>query len=215
MKTIFLLSVGFCAYTVFGYPLILGLLARWRARPIKKAAWPATVSVILPVHNGERWIRAKLESIQALHYPADLVEILVVSDGSTDTTENIVRSFSGRTKIEFLSVPKRGKAAALNTALAQAKGEILFFTDVRQQFHPDSLANLVACFADPQVGVVSGELVIRDGSGIEEASVGTVLEVRKVDPQAAQPARFHHGCYRLHLCDAPRTGSPPARRHPE
>ena len=95
MKTIFLLSVGFCAYTVFGYPLILGLLARWRARPVKKAAWPATVSVILPVHNGERWIRAKLESIQALDYPAELVEILVVSDGSTDTTENIVRGFTG------------------------------------------------------------------------------------------------------------------------
>ena len=179
MKTIFLLSVGFCAYTVFGYPLILALLARWRARPVRKAAWPATVSVILPVHNGERWIRAKLESIQALDYPPELVEILVVSDGSTDTTENIVRSFRGRTTIQFLSVPKRGKAVALNAALAQAKGEILFFTDVRQQFHPDSLANLVACFADPQVGVVSGELVIRDGSGIEEASVGLYWKYEK------------------------------------
>ena len=91
MKTIFLLSVGFCAYTVFGYPLLLGLLSRWRARPIKKAPWRATVSIILPVHNGERWIRAKLESIQALDYPAELVEVLVVSDGSTDTTEKIVR----------------------------------------------------------------------------------------------------------------------------
>jgi cellulose synthase/poly-beta-1,6-N-acetylglucosamine synthase-like glycosyltransferase len=179
VKTIFLLSVGFCAYTVFGYPLVLGLLARWRARPVKKAAWPATVSVILPVHNGERWIRAKLESIQALDYPAELVEVLVVSDGSTDTTENIVRSFRGRTRIEFLGVPKGGKAAALNTALAQAKGQILFFTDVRQQFHPDSLANLVACFADPEVGVVSGELVIRDGHGIEEASVGMYWKYEK------------------------------------
>ena len=147
--------------------------------PCQKAAWPATVSVILPVHNGERWIRAKLESIQALDYPPELVEILVVSDGSTDTTENIVRSFRGRTRIQFLGVPKRGKAVALNTALAQAKGEILFFTDVRQQFHPDSLANLVACFADPQVGVVSGELVIRDGSGIEEASVGLYWKYEK------------------------------------
>ena len=67
----------------------------------------------------------------------------------------------------------------MNTALAQAKGEILFFTDVRQQFHPDSLANLVACFADPEVGVVSGELVIRDGTGIEEASVGLYWKYEK------------------------------------
>ena len=58
--------------------------------------WPATVSVILPVYNGERWIAAKLESILALNYPAELVEILVVSDGSTDGTEEIVRRFAGR-----------------------------------------------------------------------------------------------------------------------
>jgi cellulose synthase/poly-beta-1,6-N-acetylglucosamine synthase-like glycosyltransferase len=179
VKTIFLLSVGFCAYTVFGYPLLLGLLSRWRARPIKKAPWRATVSIILPVHNGERWIRAKLESIQALDYPAELVEVLVVSDGSTDTTEKIVRGFAGATRIKFLGVPKRGKAAALNEAMAHATGEILFFTDVRQKFDPASLANLVACFADPKVGVVSGELIICDGSGIEEESVGLYWKYEK------------------------------------
>ena len=84
-----------------------------------------------------------------------------------------------RAKIEFLAVPKGGKAAALNAALARATGEILFFTDVRQQLHPDSLANLVACFADPQVGVASGELVIRDGTGLEEASVGLYWKYEK------------------------------------
>jgi biofilm PGA synthesis N-glycosyltransferase PgaC len=176
---LFLLSVGFCAYTLFVYPLLLGLMARWRARPVRKAAWPATVSVILPVHNGERWMAAKLESILALHYPAELVEILVVSDGSTDSTEKIVRRFTDRAKIEFLAVPKRGKAAALNTALERGTGEILFFTDVRQELHRDSLANLIACFADPQVGVASGELVIRDGTGHEEESVGLYWKYEK------------------------------------
>ena len=179
MIALFLLSVGFCAYTLFGYPLLLGLMARWRARPVRKAAWPATVSVILPVHNGERWMAAKLESILALHYPAELVEILVVSDGSTDSTETIVRRFTDRAKIEFLAVPKGGKAAALNTALARGTGEILFFTDVRQELHKDSLANLIACFADPQVGVASGELVIRDGTGHEEESVGLYWKYEK------------------------------------
>ena len=179
MIALFLFSVAFCAYTLFGYPLLLGLLARWRGRPVRKAAWPATVSVILPVYNGERWIAAKLQSILALNYPGELVEILVVSDGSTDATGTIVGGFTGRAKIEFLAVPKGGKAAALNAALARASGEILFFTDVRQPLHPDSLANLVACFADPQVGVASGELVILDGAGLEEASVGLYWKYEK------------------------------------
>jgi cellulose synthase/poly-beta-1,6-N-acetylglucosamine synthase-like glycosyltransferase len=179
VTALFLLSVGFCAYTLFGYPLLLALLARWRARPVRKAAWPATVSVILPVHNGERWIAAKLESILALNYPGELVEILVVSDGSTDATARIVGGFTDRARIEFLALPRGGKAAALNAALGRAGGEILFFTDVRQQLHPDSLANLVACFADPQVGVASGELVIREGAGSEEASVGLYWKYEK------------------------------------
>jgi poly-beta-1,6-N-acetyl-D-glucosamine synthase len=176
---VFLLSVGFCAYTLFGYPLVLGLLTRWRARPVRKGPLAATVSVILPVYNGERWMAAKLESILALNYPAELVEILIVSDGSTDATESIVRGFAGRAKIDWLAVPKGGKAAALNAALVRASGEILFLTDVRQQLHPDSLANLTACFADPEVGVASGELVIRDGAGLEEASVGLYWKYEK------------------------------------
>ena len=179
MIALFLGSLAFCAYTLIGYPLLLGLVARWRARPVRKAAWGATVSVILPVYNGERWMAAKMESILALHSPAELVEILVVSDGSTDATASIVGSFADRAKIVFLAVPKKGKAAALNAALERAGGEILFFTDVRQQLHRDSLANLVACFADPQVGAASGELVIRDGRGIEEASVGLYWKYEK------------------------------------
>ena len=179
MIALFLLSVSFCAYTLFGYPLLLGLLARWRARPVRRAAWPATVSVILPVYNGEPWVAAKLESILALNYPAELVEILVVSDGSTDATASIVRGFTSRGRIEVIALPRSGKAAALNAALGRATGEILFFTDVRQELHPDSLANLVACFADPEVGVASGELVIREGSGLEEASVGLYWKYEK------------------------------------
>src|SRR5262249_8575953 len=150
---LFLASVAFCAYTLFGYPLLLGVLARFRARPIKKAAWPATVSIILPVANGERWIGAKLESLLALEYPRELLELLVISDGSTDRSEAIVREYMDRANLQLISVTKGGKAAALNAGLAQATGEVLFFTDVRQELAPRSLANLVACLADPTVGV--------------------------------------------------------------
>lgn len=179
MTAVFLLSVAFCAYTLFGYPILLGLLARWRGRPVRKAHRLATVSVILPVYNGERWIAAKLQSIQALDYPAELLEILVVSDGCTDGTRGIVQGFACSSKLACLDLPRGGKAVALNAALARATGEILFFTDVRQQLDPASLGNLVACFADPEVGVASGELVIRDGTGIEEASVGLYWKYEK------------------------------------
>jgi cellulose synthase/poly-beta-1,6-N-acetylglucosamine synthase-like glycosyltransferase len=179
MIAVYLFSVAFCVYTLVGYPLLLGFLAHRRTRPVRKAAWPATVSVILPVYNGEPWVAAKLESILALNYPAGLLEILVVSDGSTDATASIVQGFTGRGKIELLALPRGGKASALNAALERATGEILFFTDVRQQLDPDSLANLVACLGDPEVGVASGELVIRDGTGLEEASVGLYWKYEK------------------------------------
>jgi len=176
---VFLFSVGFCVYTLLGYPILLGWLARRNPRPVHKAGRRATVSIILPVYNGEPWMAAKLESILGLNYPPELTEILVVSDGSTDGTEEIVRRFMGRANVALLAVPRRGKAAALNSALEKASGEILFFTDVRQQLHPESLANLVACLADPQVGVASGELVIREGAGWEEASVGLYWKYEK------------------------------------
>ena len=179
MSALFLLSVSFCVYTLFGYPILLGLLARWRVRPVRKAAWPASVSVILPVHNGEQWLAAKLESILALDYPAELLEILLVLDGATDRTRAIAAGFLGRANLKILDLPHGGKAAALNAALKHASGEILFLTDVRQQLDPRSLANLVACFADPAVGVASGELVIRKGAGPEEESVGLYWKYEK------------------------------------
>jgi poly-beta-1,6-N-acetyl-D-glucosamine synthase len=131
------------------------------------------------VYNGERFIAAKLETLLALAYPPDLVEIIVISDGSTDATHEIVRAYEARATLHLIVLPRGGKAAALNAGIARATGEILFFTDVRQQLAPDSLANLVACFADPRIGVASGELVIREGTGTEEASVGLYWKYEK------------------------------------
>ncbi|MEO8595279.1 MAG: glycosyltransferase family 2 protein [Candidatus Solibacter sp.] len=176
---VFLISVAFCAYTVIGYPLLLALLARWRGRPVRKAPLRATVSIVLPVHNGERWIAAKLESIRDLDYPPELVELLLVCDGCTDRTAEIGRAFTGIPKLTVIDLPRGGKAKALNAALLRATGEILFFTDVRQHLDRASLANLVSCFADAQVGVASGELVIRDAASREEASVGLYWKYEK------------------------------------
>ena len=153
-------AAALALYIVAGYPLSLVLFPGRPGPPVRKdPQFRTSVSVILAVYNGEAFIRRKLEALLALNYPRRLVQILVVSDGSTDATDRIVESFAGR-GVELVRVPHAGKASALNEAMAHASGEILFFTDVRQKFHPDALAHLVANFADPSVGAVSGELRI-------------------------------------------------------
>jgi len=149
-------------YVMAAYPLLLAFATRRSAPAVAKdPRFRPTVSIVLAVHNGAEFIRKKMECLLALDYPRDLTQILVVSDGSTDATDEIARSFSDR-GVELMRIARAGKAAALNSALRQATGEILFFTDVRQWLEPDSLAQLAANFADPTVGAVTGELRIQD-----------------------------------------------------
>src|SRR5436305_8000756 len=110
---VLVISLAFCAYTILGYPLLLALLAQVRDRAVRKEPKRATVSVILPVYNGERWIEAKLESILALDYPPELVEIIVISDGDSDATQEIVRGFATRANLQLIALPRGGKARAL------------------------------------------------------------------------------------------------------
>lgn len=161
---------------LFGYPLLLLALAHLASQPARKELSRRTVSILLPVRNGERWMEAKLRCLLGLDYPRDLVEIIVISDGSTDRTAELARRFQ---EVQLIEIAPGGKAAALNAGLARATGEILFFTDVRQRLDPKSLSNLVARFADPRVGVVSGELVILDGTSSEEASTGLYWRYEK------------------------------------
>jgi poly-beta-1,6-N-acetyl-D-glucosamine synthase len=158
-------------YIVAGYPLLLAWMARRFGAPTLKDARPRNISVIVAVHNGEAFLADKLESILKAGYPAELMEIIVASDGSTDRTEQIAARFAPR-GVVLLSVPRGGKPRALNAAIPKAAGEILVLTDVRQVLEPQSLNHLMACFADPSVGVVSGDLLIRDGSTSGEKNVG-------------------------------------------
>ena len=153
----------FALYVLFGYPLLLELLARFGSRPVRENDEPKTVTVVLAVHNGEAWLRAKLVSILRLRYPRRLMQVMVVSDGSSDGTERIAGEFAS--DVELVRVERGGKMAALNAGIARARGDILFFTDVRQPLHPDCLRNLVACLGDPEVGGACGQIVFMDGAG--------------------------------------------------
>jgi biofilm PGA synthesis N-glycosyltransferase PgaC len=175
---IFVLSVAFVLYAIVLYPLILILLVRISSRPVQGQPCQPGVSVLLAVRNGEQWIRDKLESILKLDYPRDLLQIIVISDGSTDRTDEMVGEFAS-SGIDLVRIPQSGKAAALNAGIGRARGEILFFTDVRQRLEPECLQSLVSYFADPSVGAVSGELVILEGEKQQEADVGLYWRYEK------------------------------------
>jgi biofilm PGA synthesis N-glycosyltransferase PgaC len=167
---LFLLSAGFVVYILAGYPLLLAWLARGGGKPVRKRFEDRTVTVLLAVYNGEQWIRAKLESIRELNYPRERIEVLVISDGSTDRTEQIAGEFAAE-GVEVLRIAHGGKAAALNAGMARARGEILFFTDARQRLERDALRNLTACLGDPTVGGASGHIVFVESDGGGEADV--------------------------------------------
>ena len=168
---LFCASAALGLYIVAGYPLFLGLMARLWPKPVFKSRQRKTVSVVIAVHDGERFIRAKLDSVLALDYPRELMEILVISDGSADGTDSIVREFAPQ-GVRLLQVPRGGKCAALNAAIPQARNEILLLTDMRQTVAPESLQAMMDCFADSAVGAVSGELIIREGASQDEADIG-------------------------------------------
>jgi cellulose synthase/poly-beta-1,6-N-acetylglucosamine synthase-like glycosyltransferase len=146
---------------------------RWIAiryfHPVGKLPQTKTISILIAVHNGDRFLADKLDSIVNLIYPRELMEVYVLSDGSTDRTADIARLYAPR-GIQLIELPKGGKPAALNAGILRSRGEILVLTDVRQVLEPRSVKELVDCFADPAVGVVSGDLPVRQGIDLEENS---------------------------------------------
>jgi cellulose synthase/poly-beta-1,6-N-acetylglucosamine synthase-like glycosyltransferase len=157
-------------YFLIGYPLVLAFLTKRRAPAIQKdLRHTPTVSVVMAVFNGDQFLTRKLNSLLQLDYPPDRFDILVVSDGSTDRTAEITRSFAADPRVRLLELPRGGKAAALTAALNEVRGEILFLTDVRQILDPMALRHLAANFADPQLGAVTGELAYFEDPGDKEA----------------------------------------------
>jgi len=181
MRWLFWISAGLIAYSYLGYAAWLWIRSRWRARAVRRSAIVPSVSIVMVVRNEAARLEKKLQNLLALNYPPELREIVVVSYGSTDSTAEILQSYVKQHGVKAcMDIEGRGKAAGLNSALATAQGEIVFFTDVRQELEPDSLRLLVEGFADPEVGCVSGELMLGDpNSGESGEGIGVYWQIEK------------------------------------
>jgi poly-beta-1,6-N-acetyl-D-glucosamine synthase len=153
-------ALALLAYTYVGYPAIVWLWSRLRPRPFGTGAARPRVSILLSAHNEEAAIQARVLNLVAQDYPAEAFEILVASDGSTDATVKRLQDIADARVRVFTLPSRRGKPAALNTLAREAAGEVFVFTDARQRFDSDTVRALVAPFADPHVGGVSGELML-------------------------------------------------------
>lgn len=163
------------AYIYVGYPLLMATLARVFPLRRQKTVEARTVSIVLAAHNEAGRLPQKLRSLLAMDHADGIVEILVGSDGSTDDTIAVLQQYpDARVRV----VPfheRRGKPAILNALIPQCRGEIVLLTDARQEFDCAFLTECVANFADPQVGVVSGELVLRTSAETTTAGEGIGL----------------------------------------
>ena len=147
-------------YTYVGYPIVIWMLAHlFPSEHVIDPKYAPTVTICIAVHNGATYLENKLDSLVQLTYDPDKLEILVCSDGSTDTTADIMATHCARdSRIRFFELPRAGKATAINHLCESSNGEILVMTDVRQPLHKDAVQKLVAPLSDPDVGCVSGFL---------------------------------------------------------
>ena len=163
LEVVFWTVLGALAWTHVAYPLAAAALARVRTRVVLKAEGTPRVSVIVAAANEEEVIERRLENLLALDYPAELLDIVVASDASTDHTDQIAMRFAPR--VRLVRAPRGGKVAAQNLAVRESDSEIVAFSDANATWAPDALRKLVRNFADPEVAYVFGRLNLLDAAG--------------------------------------------------
>lgn len=182
-------------YPIAIYPVLVRLVARVRPRGWKEGRVSVEVAHVITVHNEERRIGAKLENALAVRYPGGRADIVVTSDGSTDGTEAIVRTFAPR-GVRWLSSPRRSKEHAQIEAVRQTNAPILVFSDASTMLESGSVEALLAPLADPEVGATSGADVIATagpGTG-EEIYVPYEMALRRAESLAGSLVGLS-GCF--------------------
>ena len=161
---LFLVAAFDFAYVYVLYPLFLIILGHARSRPAPEPSPDAelpTVSILIPAYNEEKVIGRKLETTLALDYPSDKIKITVVSDRSTDGTDDIVRACNDP-RVHFIrNEEQKGKITTISELAPQTEADIVVITDANALFEPDALRKVAARFRDPKVGIVNGNKVLK------------------------------------------------------
>jgi cellulose synthase/poly-beta-1,6-N-acetylglucosamine synthase-like glycosyltransferase len=164
LEYIFWIFVGLIVYTLFLYPLLTLVLAVIINREVDKNDYIPVVSFIIAAYNEEECIADKIEQTLSLDYPADRLEIIVASDGSSDKTDEIVKSYADR-GVKLCRVEgRKGKTHALNETVKTAIGEILVFSDATGKYNKQAVREMVANFHDPRIGCVAGRVAYNYGA---------------------------------------------------
>ena len=182
MKFIFWSAVATVGYTYLGYMVCLWIRRAWHRQPVRSRSYLPSISIVLVVRNEVNHLENKLRSFMAMSYPPEKVEMIVVSDGSSDGTNLVLSKFGQNSRIHsIIQEQPRGKASGLNRALKSANGEVVVFTDARQTIASDAVLRLMENFADPSVGCASGELML-GGPGIGESvrGLGLYWKIEKI-----------------------------------
>ena len=158
-KFIFFFSLFMIFYIYLGYPVLVVLIGLIRNKKIKKSDYQPYVTILIAAYNEEKSIDTTIKNKLELDYPKEKFEIIVISDNSTDKTDEIVKQYEPQGVKLLRQIPRSGKTSALNMAVPEAMGEILVFSDANSIWAQDALSKLLRNFSDPTVGYVTGKMI--------------------------------------------------------
>ena len=181
IEIVFLFSLIVIVYTYILYPVFVAIISKIYPHPVLKENFTPNLTLLIVVHNGEEVISKKLDNCLSLDYPEDRLQIVVVSDGSTDLTDNIVKQYSNKAVTLLSFSERRGKAACLNDAFNSVDDEYVILNDVRQTLDNNAALELMKNFSDKEIGAVSGELLFFDeGENAYSDGIGAYWRYEKL-----------------------------------
>lgn len=168
MEFLFWLCSLVIFYIYIGYPLLLRALPKLATTYTGAESTNQTkITVLIPAFNESSVIESTIRNKLEQNYPAELIQIIVISDESEDGTDDIVSTLSLQDqRVQLLrQSPRQGKTSGLNLAIPHAVGDIIIFSDANSHYHTDAIKNLVDCFTDPDVGYATGKMVYVSSEG--------------------------------------------------